>query len=376
MLVQCTKKMLDELKMKPEPVQEEETLYGWHANVMTVQRKKMVVLVHDMSRFPVILFGVKAKDFANLSTRLAEAISVTFRTEGIAEDVVAKFVEDAQIMTITKTRNRTTVARLNKICEDIPYFLDYLEPETMIQTTLSGRIGRMIYGNGKNAYIVPADELQKLLASETTGNVLQVKAYQLKVTLELSNYPVWRRLIVPANTNYYDFHRILQKAFNWQEFHLHDFYIIPGRQDGDKMVYDQDSAIRLVSDRRFLMEEDDVPKKMDEDVLLEAHMPAEIYYTYDFGDDWMHEIEVEDVIEDYSFSHATCIAGDGTTPPEDVGGEVGFDDFLKIIEDIDHPEYEEMVEWALGQGYASFDKDRVNRELRRIASLQDYFSVK
>ncbi|WP_156942400.1 DUF6933 domain-containing protein [Alkalihalobacterium bogoriense] len=43
MLIQCTKKLLTELKIKPTPVTEEEQqqpLLSWHANLVTMARKK------------------------------------------------------------------------------------------------------------------------------------------------------------------------------------------------------------------------------------------------------------------------------------------------------------------------------------------------
>ncbi|MCD8509707.1 MAG: hypothetical protein LRY73_07405 [Bacillus sp. (in: Bacteria)] len=63
MLIQCTKKMLDELKRKPEEqVEEEAPLTSWHANIITLQRRKTLVLVNDQNRYTVVLHGLKAKD--------------------------------------------------------------------------------------------------------------------------------------------------------------------------------------------------------------------------------------------------------------------------------------------------------------------------
>ncbi|WP_156906643.1 DUF6933 domain-containing protein [Alteribacter aurantiacus] len=49
MLIQCTQKLLKEIKVKPSEVSEEERLYCWHANVMMMGRRKALVLMNDSS---------------------------------------------------------------------------------------------------------------------------------------------------------------------------------------------------------------------------------------------------------------------------------------------------------------------------------------
>lgn len=61
MLIQCTKKLLDELNIKPgalhEPTGEEEPLFSWHANLIKLKRRKAVVLVNDSNKYVLVLFG-------------------------------------------------------------------------------------------------------------------------------------------------------------------------------------------------------------------------------------------------------------------------------------------------------------------------------
>ena len=60
MLIQCTKKLLGELEIKPVPSIEEAPLFSWHANIITVNRRKTVVLCNDSNRYIVVLYGLKA----------------------------------------------------------------------------------------------------------------------------------------------------------------------------------------------------------------------------------------------------------------------------------------------------------------------------
>ena len=46
----------------------------------------------------------------------------------------------------------------------------------------------------------------------------------VKVTLEQTRPPVWRRIALPEKITYRDFHEILQIAFGWDNYHLHDYF--------------------------------------------------------------------------------------------------------------------------------------------------------
>jgi len=86
-------------------------------------------------------------------------------------------------------------------------------------------------------------------------------------------------------------------------------------------------------------------------------------YVYDFGDNWQHYIEVQKIIDNYDRNYAVCIDGEGNAPPEDVGGEYGYDEFLEIISDKNNPEYENMMAWGENQGYKEFDIEEVNKKI-------------
>lgn len=45
------------------------------------------------------------------------------------------------------------------------------------------------------------------------------------------------------------------------------------------------------------------------------------------------------------FDTALCIAGANASPPEDVGGEPGYADFVAAMADPNHPEHHDMLEW-------------------------------
>lgn len=72
---------------------------------------------------------------------------------------------------------------------------------------------------------------------------------------------------------------------------------------------------------------------------------ATVTYQYVFGDAWTHTITLEKTIQTHSLQ-AVLLEGNGERPPEDVGGEHGFNEYLRIVNDATDPEHENMKIWA------------------------------
>ncbi len=61
-------------------------------------------------------------------------------------------------------------------------------------------------------------------------------------------------------------------------------------------------------------------------------------YSYDFGDDWQHTIEIEDVADaGPSKEYPRFIDGERRAPPEDVSGWPGFEEFIAAMTKPCHP---------------------------------------
>jgi hypothetical protein len=100
---------------------------------------------------------------------------------------------------------------------------------------------------------------------------------------------------------------------------------------------------------------------------------AKFTYTYDFGDNWIHEVVVEKVLKaGGKCSYPVCLDGERHRPPEDVGSIGGYEEFIRIIRDRSHADYENMLIWAEkdtgGRKFNTeyFYRNEVNRELRKV----------
>ncbi|HZH60276.1 MAG TPA: plasmid pRiA4b ORF-3 family protein [Metabacillus sp.] len=360
MLIQCTRKLLEQLNIKSDSHVEENPLFSWHAHFLLVNRRKAVVLVNDLARYVIVLHGLKAKDYKSFDQLLVEAIRETFEAEGIRDDVLDKYLTHSMEITYSKTKDRTSVARLNKACETIYFYQDLLDHDDVINTELSKRVSRSLVGDGKNKYIRPNEELYKKLEEFVGHPIFMTKAVQLKVVLKLEDHHVWRRIVVPINHSFEELHDILQTTFGWKNHHLHEFVIY---EENDSEYH---PIMNLVCDIEAFAYPKKTEMRLETDVKISEYIPTykKIKYTYDFGDNWQHDIEVEEIIGDYHVNYPTCLEGEGNTPPEDVGGIYGYKEFLSILANPQHPDYNQMVRWGRMQGYKNFDIVMINGILK------------
>lgn len=95
------------------------------------------------------------------------------------------------------------------------------------------------------------------------------------------------------------------------------------------------------------------------------------FYEYDFGDSWLHRLEVVTRRpRNESDPSARLVAGARRGPLEDSGGFPGYGEILDVLADPAHPEHAQVSEWVAGvtgtgEPYDPdfLDVDAVNRAL-------------
>lgn len=374
MLIQCTKKLLDVLERKPVTYEGENLLFSWHANLITLNRRKTIVLVNDKNRYVVVLYGLKAKDFRRFDEAILNAIRLVLLDECIDEEIVEEYIRQAGKVVYAKTKNSIYVGKMNAACNVVYLYEDLLLDNTVYQTFVSKAASRYWVGKQEEGYTSPNKEMFKDLEAFAGRPIFKCRAVELKVTLEIENHNIWRRLVVPINTTFTQLHKVLQAAFSWHDYHLHEFFIYGNERQDVSFInhpsYSKDgykAIVNLVSDEEAFdyPNESGIEMIFEKGIKLSEYIPQykRLMYVYDFGDNWQHYIEVQKVIDNYDKNYAVCIDGEGNAPPEDVGGEYGYDEFLEIISDKNNPEYENMMAWGENQGYKEFDIEEVNKKI-------------
>jgi hypothetical protein len=182
--------------------------------------------------------------------------------------------------------------------------------------------------------------------------------YHLKITLEGTKPPIWRRLQVPSNANLGWLHAVIQVAMGWTNSHLHQLIV----------------GERMYSDPTFeLAEFEGDPEVFDANKTviheIAPRVKSAFVYEYDFGDSWEHRVTVEKILDPDPGTPriAQCLDGERACPPEDCGGVWGYANLLKIIRNPKHREYEEMMEWLGGEfDPEAFEREKINKCLRKL----------
>jgi len=171
--------------------------------------------------------------------------------------------------------------------------------------------------------------------------------YQIKISLVGSRPPIWRRLLVSSLMTLEQLHHAIQISMGWSDSHLHLFRV------GEELYGP--------SDPEDLESRDERTAKLT--LLLRNRSKAR--YTYDFGDDWEHEIIIEEVLKPSRLIDVpACTGGKRQCPPEDCGGLGGFYDLVEAIADPQHKSHRELVEWLGGRfDPEEFSIEHTHREL-------------
>ena len=107
-----------------------------------------------------------------------------------------------------------------------------------------------------------------------------LEVYQFHILLLKISPAIWRRILVRSDSSVADFHYILQIVMGWEDIHLHQF-VLHGKTYGIAQVggisFSEDPSQLKLSDGHLRVRE-------------------RFEYQYDFGDNWLHQIRLEQVL--------------------------------------------------------------------------------
>lgn len=169
---------------------------------------------------------------------------------------------------------------------------------------------------------------------------------EIRVELVDSEPNIWRQLEVRGSLTLDQIHQVLQTAFEWEDMHLHRFTagdpFAPLRPVNGKIP----EALQWLP-RRECAEPDERP---EEDLSLEqllARGAGAAFYEYDFGDSWLHRLElVAQSPTSEGAPPARVVDGARRGPLEDSGGFPRYEEILEALADPAHPDHAEHSAWV------------------------------
>jgi len=110
----------------------------------------------------------------------------------------------------------------------------------------------------------------------------QSKIFRFKISLHYIEPEIWRVIEVPESYTFWDLHVAIQDAMGWLDYHLHSFELNSSGRPENRVI--------------------GIPVgPMDSDFIAGWTIPLTKHfinpgdsanYEYDFGDGWVHEIEL------------------------------------------------------------------------------------
>lgn len=179
------------------------------------------------------------------------------------------------------------------------------------------------------------------------------KIYELKISLSGIKPTIYRTIQIEENRTFFELHAAIQIAFCWENSHMHVFEI------GDDRIG--------MSDFDEFEDEHTIEEKTIRLFQTGLNEKDKFEYIYDFGDHWVHEIQVTKILEPKKTFYPKCIKGAMNRPPEDCGGIYGFEDFKEIMGNRKHPEFKEMKTWYGGMyDEELFLKEQINEDFKKF----------
>ena len=163
MLIECTKKLSEVMKINLAPYDESKAdpFYEWHANVFMLFRRKGVLLMNNKTRYSIVLYGLKMEHFKKFDDIVLDAIEETFLIEGLAKEAVEAYIEDCGQVQYTKTHDRRVLGQMNDFDISISWQIEeHLPTRNLNLVSLNHWIGCNLMCGSLN-YAHPIDLLRK-----------------------------------------------------------------------------------------------------------------------------------------------------------------------------------------------------------------------
>jgi hypothetical protein len=155
---------------------------------------------------------------------------------------------------------------------------------------------------------------------------------ELRVTIAGIEPAIWRLVRVPDEYTLHQLHRVFQLLFGWLDYHLYDFRIGERRFEAPDPEAEGEDSTRMQL-RRLGLEPGD-----------------RFTYVYDFGDNWEHEIVVEQVhtaeLRPDEPRLPILIDGARAGPHEDSGGRWSYPDMVKALRNKRNPQHRTYRDWV------------------------------
>lgn len=157
-----------------QPASSVNPLSGWHGHLVTLQRRKCLILIHDATRFPLVIPALTKPDFAELNDRFVDSFMNTLLKCGAEDQYMNAAHQYLRPIRVDTQCDRSVQGTLNRTKGDVEHSLWY--NQTNIAEMTGYRLGAWLADRpctvkGKTV-IWPQKEMLALLAQPPLADTL------------------------------------------------------------------------------------------------------------------------------------------------------------------------------------------------------------
>ena len=123
-LIRCTRKLLKELKQEPkEAVEIDGLLGGWHANLLTIERRKCVIVLNDATLYTLFIPLLKKPDFQTFHFTFGQHLLKNIMYEGFNQKQIEAVLDENHEIKFAKTNSRSVLGTMNEQTYQLEYII-------------------------------------------------------------------------------------------------------------------------------------------------------------------------------------------------------------------------------------------------------------
>ena len=100
-------------------------LSGWHANLLTLQRRNCVLFIHDETRFPVFIKGLRKPDFSELTWHFEDGFMNTLLKLDASQQHLETVAQYLATLIFDTTCDHSVQGTMNRMAGDIEHLLHF-----------------------------------------------------------------------------------------------------------------------------------------------------------------------------------------------------------------------------------------------------------
>jgi len=114
-------------------LEESSDFYSWHANYFTFNRKKVLVIVNDLSFSPIVLADINAKNKKDIEKYIKDGIKEVFSYSNVSTDQIDRYLLKIGKIDLSNNYSRSMISINNNMIQLVKCSLDDIDFTTILQ---------------------------------------------------------------------------------------------------------------------------------------------------------------------------------------------------------------------------------------------------